>query len=324
VELSIRDRDAVFSDGRCELRLAGLARPVHAMTRWLDGNHREQLMYHPLGRQLVALLERQRWIVHLERPLAETTATRPLRTRQLSYFAHLTRMHPDRAFREVEASRVLIIGTGGIGSYVAFHLLSSGLRQLVLNDPDAVEPSNLNRQILFSKRDIGQPKVEALRRALRARFADCVINVLPHHLDLEELQRAIAPVDLVLLCGEHPGLLDHPEVVGDRAIITAGYFGSEVFAGPAVSPRHGTPRWEEVISAERRNLRSALERASQPLPNHWNSSGSTINAMGGALLGEAAVRLLAPSLGDLLLRMTRRFIEMRDLSVRNENIERAA
>jgi len=60
---------------------------------------------------------------------------------------------------------VLIIGAGGLGSNVAFILVRSGIRQLVLVDHDTVAPSNLNRQTYFPN-DVGKQKVEALAKHL--------------------------------------------------------------------------------------------------------------------------------------------------------------
>lgn len=61
--------------------------------------------------------------------------------------------------------RVGVIGAGGLGSNCAMHLIRSGFSDLVLADPDTVEPSNLNRQN-FSLAQVGTPKVEALKANL--------------------------------------------------------------------------------------------------------------------------------------------------------------
>ena len=71
--------------------------------------------------------------------------------------------------------RVGIIGAGGLGSNCAMHLVRSGFADLVLADPDTVEPSNLNRQH-FTLAQIGRPKVLALRDNLMAVNPDAVIE----------------------------------------------------------------------------------------------------------------------------------------------------
>jgi len=318
VALSTEGDDAVFFDGFKHVRLPGLAQPVSELVGWLDGDHGERASEPALGAQLVELLDAHDWLVRLCRPIREVTGGRLVRTRQLSYYAHICRTSPDRAFDELAGKRVFVIGTGGIGSYAAYYLAASGVRELVLNDPDTIEPSNLNRQILFAAADVGRAKVAAVRDALAARFQELRVDIIARYLDYDHLLPVIEGVDLVLVCGEHETVLDRPEVVMDKAIITAGYLGHEVFAGPVVSPSAGTPRWDALIPASERNALAALESTAEPLANHWNCSGATINGVGGALLAEAAVRLLAPSLGGPILLMNRRFLDMRTLSSRDE------
>jgi len=63
--------------------------------------------------------------------------------------------------------RVGIIGAGGLGSNCAMHLVRSGFSDLVVADPDTVDPSNLNRQH-FTLDQVGLPKVRALKANLMA------------------------------------------------------------------------------------------------------------------------------------------------------------
>lgn len=61
--------------------------------------------------------------------------------------------------------RLTLVGAGGIGSSVALALAKMGCQQMVLIDPDRVEPHNLPNQ-LYGVSDVGRPKVEALRDLL--------------------------------------------------------------------------------------------------------------------------------------------------------------
>jgi len=66
------------------------------------------------------------------------------------------------------ASRVLIVGAGGLGSPAAFYLAAAGIGTLGLLDDDVVDRSNLQRQILHTDARVGQPKVESARDTLAA------------------------------------------------------------------------------------------------------------------------------------------------------------
>jgi molybdopterin/thiamine biosynthesis adenylyltransferase len=63
-------------------------------------------------------------------------------------------------------ARILVVGAGGLGSPAAFYLAAAGIGTLCLVDPDQVELSNLQRQILHATPDIGRKKVESARDKL--------------------------------------------------------------------------------------------------------------------------------------------------------------
>ena len=63
-------------------------------------------------------------------------------------------------------AKVLVIGAGGLGSPAAFYLAAAGIGTLGIIDPDKVELSNLQRQILHATADIGRQKVESARTKL--------------------------------------------------------------------------------------------------------------------------------------------------------------
>ena len=79
---------------------------------------------------------------------------------------------------------VLVIGVGGIGSWVALNLALVGVKQLALVDPDKIEPHNLNRTP-FRLSDIGRPKVDALVDLILERRVD--INIEPYQNKIEDL-----------------------------------------------------------------------------------------------------------------------------------------
>lgn len=66
----------------------------------------------------------------------------------------------------IHATRVIIFGVGGVGSWCAECLVRSGIRQLTIVDSDKVCLTNCNRQLMATSQTVGQVKVEALRQRL--------------------------------------------------------------------------------------------------------------------------------------------------------------
>ncbi|MBQ6479315.1 MAG: tRNA threonylcarbamoyladenosine dehydratase [Erysipelotrichaceae bacterium] len=70
------------------------------------------------------------------------------------------------ALERIRKKHVLLCGVGGVGSFVAEGLCRSGLGKITLLDYDKVEVSNLNRQLMTNKNNIGRSKVQALKERL--------------------------------------------------------------------------------------------------------------------------------------------------------------
>jgi molybdopterin/thiamine biosynthesis adenylyltransferase len=96
------------------------------------------------------------------------------------------------------ASRVLIVGLGGLGCPVALYLAAAGVGELVLADGDVVEASNLQRQIAHGEADLGRSKVESAAAAVARLNRETRITSIPRRLDLPDLREIISGVDLVV------------------------------------------------------------------------------------------------------------------------------
>ena len=96
------------------------------------------------------------------------------------------------------ASSVLIVGLGGLGCPAAQYLASSGVGRLVLNDFDAVDVTNLPRQVLFTDADVGQTKVTAAAARLSQLNPELAIETIDQRCDSARLVSVMKHVDAVL------------------------------------------------------------------------------------------------------------------------------
>jgi len=112
--------------------------------------------------------------------ITEPTALPELTTDDLSrYSRHL--ILPEVGMdgqRKLKAAKVLCVGTGGLGSPLAFYLAAAGVGTLGLVDFDVVDASNLQRQIIHSTKDIGRKKLDSAEEKLKA--LNPALNVVKH------------------------------------------------------------------------------------------------------------------------------------------------
>src|SRR5277367_4161801 len=80
--------------------------------------------------------------------------------------------------QNLKAAKVLCVGTGGLGSPLAFYLAAAGIGTLGLADFDVVDESNLQRQIIHSTKDVGRPKIDSATEKLQA--LNPYLNVVKH------------------------------------------------------------------------------------------------------------------------------------------------
>lgn len=105
--------------------------------------------------------------------------------------------------RHLAAARVAVIGLGGLGSAVLPYLAGAGVGSLVLVDPDTVSLSNLQRQVLYSQDEIGQPKALCAARRITALNGDVSVTAVPEALDEDNGRDIIAGCDLVIDCTDN-------------------------------------------------------------------------------------------------------------------------
>jgi adenylyltransferase/sulfurtransferase len=101
------------------------------------------------------------------------------------------------------AAHALVIGAGGLGAPVLQFLAAAGLGTLTVADPDAVDLTNLQRQILYSTADIGEPKVKAARLRVAAINPEVRFEAIHARVGAAELGPLVARADVVLDCSDN-------------------------------------------------------------------------------------------------------------------------
>jgi molybdopterin/thiamine biosynthesis adenylyltransferase len=100
--------------------------------------------------------------------------------------------------QRLKAASALIVGAGGLGSPAALYLAAAGVGTLILVDPDTVELSNLQRQVLYAEDDVGRPKAEAAADRLAALNPHIFVAGYNGAFDVSTADELCEGVDIVL------------------------------------------------------------------------------------------------------------------------------
>jgi molybdopterin/thiamine biosynthesis adenylyltransferase len=100
--------------------------------------------------------------------------------------------------RKLLASKVLIVGAGGLGSPSAVYLALAGVGTVGIVDFDVVDISNLQRQILHQHDDIGRPKVQSAKTTLQAYNPDVNVQIHETPMTSENAMEIISQYDVVV------------------------------------------------------------------------------------------------------------------------------
>ena len=154
----------------------------------------------------------------------------------------------------LQEKSVLILGCGGIGTHLAWHMVLLGIGKLTLVDFDTVEESNLNRQLLFDRRDIGRDKVTALREKLLQIRPEAEINAISTRISSQQELEALCTAekyDLLIKALDTPA--DFPLWLDavckkHRLAYTAGItLQNQVLIGPTFIPGQSEKTWTDIL-----------------------------------------------------------------------------
>jgi len=94
-------------------------------------------------------------------------------------------------------AKVLVVGAGGLGSPLLLYLAAAGVGTIGIVDDDAVELSNLQRQVIHTTPDVGRSKVESAAQKIRALNPDVTVNVHSERLTQANAISIMADYDIV-------------------------------------------------------------------------------------------------------------------------------
>lgn len=125
---------------------------------------------------------------------------------------------------KLRQASVLLVGVGGLGSAIALYLTAAGVGRIGIVDADIVSLTNLQRQVLYSESQIGQPKVFAARERLEALNSEVKIECYPMRFEVDNGQLLVSKYDLIVdgtdnfesryLINDYSIMLNKPYVYG--------------------------------------------------------------------------------------------------------------
>jgi len=100
--------------------------------------------------------------------------------------------------RKLAQSKVAVVGLGGLGTVSSLYLALAGVGHLRLIDQDTVELHNLHRQVLYSKKDLRYPKVEASAKRLRNASPFVEVEPIAENINANNVEKLLSGVDCVV------------------------------------------------------------------------------------------------------------------------------
>jgi len=102
--------------------------------------------------------------------------------------------------KKVKGSKVFIAGAGGLGSSAAIYLAAAGVGCIRICDSGRVELSNLNRQILYTDKDIGEAKVKSAARKIEGINPDIETVALEKEIKKANIESLVSDSEIIIDC----------------------------------------------------------------------------------------------------------------------------
>ena len=103
----------------------------------------------------------------------------------------------------ISSGRALVIGAGGLGSPVVLYLASAGVGHITMVDNDAVDLTNLQRQVAHDMARVGQPKAASAAHAMAAINPEVLVKPVVLRADAQLLDELVPGADVVIDCTDN-------------------------------------------------------------------------------------------------------------------------
>ncbi len=183
-------------------------------------------------------------------------------------FNGIIRLYGTKALQKLQRSHVLVIGIGGVGSWVAEALARSGVGHISLMDLDDVCISNTNRQIHSLQSTIGQSKTQVMAARLKEINPELEVDTIDDFLDKDNIEEyvhnsyslVIDAIDAVMVKTK----LIHHCKRQKTPIITIGSAGGKTDPQLITSADLGKTSYDPLLSRVRNNLRRLYRFSRDP------------------------------------------------------------
>jgi molybdopterin-synthase adenylyltransferase len=99
--------------------------------------------------------------------------------------------------KKIFNAKVLVVGAGGIGCPLLLYLANSGVGHIGIIDDDKIEISNLNRQILFTKKDLGFYKVDLVKKSIKKINNKIKVRIFKEKLNKKNILKIFKEFDII-------------------------------------------------------------------------------------------------------------------------------
>ena len=99
---------------------------------------------------------------------------------------------------DIKNKKILVVGVGGVGSYTVESLVRCGIGSITIIDNDIIDITNLNRQLMTTTDNVGESKVEVLKKRIVSINPECSVNAINAFLDDSNIDAIVNDYDYVV------------------------------------------------------------------------------------------------------------------------------